>query len=81
MTLVKLEPAASRSRVKHSTTEPLRSLLLILLFAGSNSYGQSDQSLSLSVKNSMNIKQLIKHHLEFLRLKGDCKGSSEFVLG
>ena len=26
MTLVRLEPAAPRSRVKHSTTEPLRSL-------------------------------------------------------
>ena len=25
MTLVRLEPAAPRSRVKHSTTEPLRS--------------------------------------------------------
>ena len=28
MTPVKLEPAAPRSRVKHSTTEPLRSLAL-----------------------------------------------------
>ena len=26
MTLVRLEPVAPRSRVKHSTTEPLRSL-------------------------------------------------------
>ena len=30
MTPVRLEPAASRSRVKHSTTEPLRSLSLAL---------------------------------------------------
>ena len=29
MTPVRLEPAAFRSRVKHSTTEPLRSLLFI----------------------------------------------------
>ena len=28
MTPLRLEPAAPRSRVKHSTTEPLRSLLL-----------------------------------------------------
>ena len=28
MTLVRLEPAALRSRVKHSTTEPLRSLYM-----------------------------------------------------
>ena len=31
MTPVRLEPAASRSRVKHSTTEPLRSLNPIIL--------------------------------------------------
>ena len=29
MTPVRLEPAALRSRVKHSTTEPLRSLLYL----------------------------------------------------
>ena len=28
MTLVRLKPAASRSRAKHSTTEPLRSQVL-----------------------------------------------------
>ena len=31
MTPVRLEPAASRSRVKHSTTEPLRSFNPIIL--------------------------------------------------
>ena len=30
MTPVRLEPAAARSRVKHSTTEPLRALLTVL---------------------------------------------------
>ena len=30
MTLVRLEPAAPQSRVKHSTTEPLRSLIYLL---------------------------------------------------
>ena len=30
MTPVRLEPAAPRSRVKHSTTEPLRSLKFVL---------------------------------------------------
>ena len=29
MTPVRLEPAAPRSRVKHSTTEPLRSLVIV----------------------------------------------------
>ena len=32
VTSVRLEPAAIRSRVKHSTTEPLRSLYFIWLF-------------------------------------------------
>ena len=31
MTPVKLEPAAPRSRVKHSTTEPLRSLVIVII--------------------------------------------------
>ena len=34
MTPVRLEPAALRSRVKHSTTEPLRSLQLIVTIQG-----------------------------------------------
>ena len=34
VTLVRLKPAASRSRAKHSTTDPLRSLRLIWDFAG-----------------------------------------------
>ena len=32
MTPVRLEPAALRSRVKHSTTEPLRSLCILMDF-------------------------------------------------
>ena len=28
---VRLEPAAHRSRVKHSTTEPLRSLVIVVI--------------------------------------------------
>ena len=31
MTPVRLETAASRSRVKHSTTEPLRSLVIVVI--------------------------------------------------
>ena len=34
MTPVRLEPAALRSRVKHSTTEPLRSLTCTMYFQG-----------------------------------------------
>ena len=33
MTPVRLEPAASRSRVKHSTTEPVRSLVEVVVVA------------------------------------------------
>ena len=36
MTPVRLEPTAPRSRVKHSTTEPLRSLLLSYDVASGN---------------------------------------------
>ena len=28
----------------------------------------------------MNVKLLTEHHLEFLSLKGGCRGSSEFTL-
>ena len=31
MTPVRLEPAAPRSRVKHSTSEPLRSLVIVVV--------------------------------------------------
>ena len=38
---------------------------------------QSDQSLCLSLEYSMTDKLLAEDHLEFLRLKGGCTGSSE----
>ena len=43
-------------------------------------YAQSDQSLCLSLEYSMTVKLLTEHHLEFLSLKGGCKGSSESTL-
>ena len=43
-------------------------------------YAQSDQSLCLSLEYSMIVKLLTEHHLEFLRLKGGCRGSSESTL-
>ena len=39
-------------------------------------YAQSDQSLCWSLEYSMIIKLLTEHHLEFLSLKGGCRGSS-----
>ena len=38
---------------------------------------QSDQSLCKSLEYSMIVKVLTEHHLEFLRIKGGCRGSSE----
>ena len=38
------------------------------------------QSLCKSLVYSINIKLLTEHHLEFLRLKGGCTGSSESIL-
>ena len=43
-------------------------------------YAQSDQSLCLSLEYSMTVKLLTEHHLEFLSLKGWCRGSSESAL-
>ena len=40
----------------------------------------SDQSLCYSLEYSMDVKLLIKYHLEFLSLKGDCLGSYESTL-
>ena len=40
------------------------------------SYGQSDQSLCSLLVYSMIVKLLTEHHLEFLSLKGSCRGSS-----
>ena len=42
-------------------------------------YAQSDQSLCKSFEYSMTVKLLTEHHLEFLSLKGGCRGSSEFT--
>ena len=43
-------------------------------------YAQSDQSLCLSLEYYMTVKLLTENHLEFLFLKGGCKGSSESTL-
>ena len=40
-------------------------------------YAQSDQSLCHSLEYSMSVKLLTEYHLEFLSLKGGCRGSSE----
>ena len=44
------------------------------------SIAQSDQSLCKSLEYSMSGWLLTEHHLEFLRLKGGCAGSSESTL-
>ena len=38
---------------------------------------QSDQSLCKLLEDSLTVKLLTEHHLEFLSLKGGCTGSSE----
>ena len=40
---------------------------------------QSDQSLCLSLEDSLSVKLLTEHYLEFLSLKGGCTGSSVSV--
>ena len=41
---------------------------------------QSDQSLCQWLEYSMIVKLLTEHHLEFISLKGGCRGSSESTL-
>ena len=43
-------------------------------------YAQSDQNLCQSLEYSMSVKLLTEHKLEFLSLKGGCRGSSESTL-
>ena len=43
-------------------------------------YAQSDQSLCFSLEYYIGVKLLTEYHLEFLRLKGRCTGSSESTL-
>ena len=43
-------------------------------------YAQSDLRLCSSLGHSMIVKVLTEHHLEFLSLKGGCKGLSESTL-
>ena len=40
----------------------------------------TDQSVCLSLVYSMIFKLLNEHHLEFISLKGGCKGSSDSIL-
>ena len=40
-------------------------------------YVESDQSLCSSLVYFMIVRLLTEHHLEFLSLKGGCRGSSE----
>ena len=42
--------------------------------------GRSDQSICLPPEYSMSVKLLTEHHLEFLSLKGGCRGSSKSTL-
>ena len=63
MTPVRLELAAIRSRVKHSTTEPLRSLifdlslclLLYLVYASSESSAETEHKLRLDLSFTAHI--------------------------
>ena len=43
-------------------------------------YAQFDQSRCWSPEYSMSIKLLTEHHLEFLSIKGGCRGSSKSAL-
>ena len=58
MTPVRLEPVASRSRVKHSTTEPLRSLLYTVGFTA-YTYPQFQNSYEFSLDGGVIFDTLV----------------------
>ena len=58
------------------TFEPRHEISNNMVCASSKS---SDQSLCLWLKYYMTVKLLTDHQLEFLSLKGDCTGSSEYI--
>ena len=60
MRLVRLEPSAPRSRVKHSTTEPLCSLCDEIINSFENSMKPDMYS---SIENSVDPDQLAKQDL------------------
>ena len=73
---IKLAQLPSRQRVNISY-EPVHEISNNVVCATSKAYAQADQSLCLSLEYSMIVKLLTEHHLEFLSLKGGCRGSSE----
>ena len=64
MTSVRLEPTALRSRVKHSTIEPLRSLLLSMINRGS----YMNAPVSLNVSNELEKRDKMRGLLSILSL-------------
>ena len=72
MTPVRLEPAALRSRVKHSTTEPLRSHMLFLLLKNAK-----DSSLA---ESSCLTLALATHTKKIKSFDGKRGGSHEMLI-
>ena len=72
MTLVRLEPTAPRSRVKHSTTEPLRSLpLKYLIFENimeNGALAPKEENTSFSIIFSKVFKTLLNFFLFFFNV-------------
>ena len=66
MTPVRLEPASLRSRVKHSTTEPLRSHIVIADYY---------------VKFQSSCATLMSFYLEFYQKQSACAEPESFVRG
>ena len=80
MTPVRLEPAALRSRVKHSTTEPLGSLIsgvtiviiLSLCTHVSRCYGRNNKVSRKSINHFRDRPHIFFHALIFAGSRGGC---------
>ena len=72
MTPVRLEPVTSRSRVKHSTTEQLRSLLNTVSFAA-YTYSQFQNSYEFSLDGGVIFDTLVnseEYHADGVLISG-----------
>ena len=72
MKLVRLEPAAPRSQIKHSTTEPLRSLVSGVTqkyMVSQYKMGESQDSLMVEQDEAQQVLPHKSTHAKYFRIK------------
>ena len=80
MTPVRLEPAALRSRVKHSTTEPLRSQLHSVILEGTSEANASHFGIVLALLLYIYVCVCVFHFKSFSLLTTVIHLGQNFVI-